>query len=107
VRWTGPWLVVAQARDRGRYLCDRGGIVLRMPMYEYRCRACGHTFDKLRAVAQADDPADCTCGSADTARLPSMIARVGSSLPMAGGSSAPAPSAGGGGGSCCGGGCCG
>lgn len=76
-----------------------------MPMYEYRCRACGHTFDRLRAAATADQPAPCDCGSDDTARLLSMIARrpAATSLPMAGGP-APAPASGGGG--CCGGGCC-
>ncbi len=77
----------------------------RMPMYEYRCRACGHTFDRLRPADEADLSAPCDCGSADTARLVSMIARrsAGATLPMAGGS-APAPAGGGGG--CCGGGCC-
>lgn len=77
-----------------------------MPMYEYRCRACGHTFDRLRPAAEADQPAACDCGSDDTSRLLSMIARrtpAGATLPMAGGST---PSAGGGGGGCCGGGCC-
>lgn len=76
----------------------------RMPMYEYRCRACGHTFDRLRPAAEAGVPAPCDCGSADTTRLMSMIARpaTGAELPMAGGGSAPA-----GGGGCCGGGCCG
>ena len=75
-----------------------------MPMYEYRCRACGHTFDRLRPASDADAPVACDCGSDDTARLMSMIARrsAGAALPMAGGS-APAASSGGG---CCGGGCC-
>lgn len=75
-----------------------------MPMYEYRCRACGHTFDRLRPASDADAPVACDCGSDDTARLMSMIARrpTGAALPMAGGSAPPAPSGGG----CCGGGCC-
>lgn len=77
-----------------------------MPMYEYRCRACGHTFDRLRPASESDAPVACDCGSDDTARLMSMIARrpAGASLPMAGGSAPSAPSSGGGG--CCGGGCC-
>lgn len=78
-----------------------------MPVYDYRCRGCGHTFDRLRPLAEADAPGPCpTCAGEDTARLPSRIARrtsVGSSLPMAGGAPSAGPSAGGG---CCGGGCC-
>lgn len=74
-----------------------------MPMYDYRCRACGHTFDRLRPASDADVAVACDCGSSDTARLVSMIARrtSGATLPMASG---PAPAGGGGG--CCGGGCC-
>ena len=76
-----------------------------MPMYEYRCRACGHTFDRLRALAEADAPAPCDCGTTDTVRLVSRVARrtpAGASLPMAGGAADTAPAGGG----CCGGGCC-
>ena len=71
-----------------------------MPLYEYRCRACGHTTELLRAPAEADAGAPCRCGATDSARLPSLISRSrGATLPMAAG---PAAS-----GSCCGGGCCG
>lgn len=70
-----------------------------MPIYEYRCRACGDTIEELRPAARADAPADCGCGQPDTVRLPSLIARGGADLPLAGGH--------GGGGGCCGGGCCG
>ena len=73
-----------------------------MPIYEYRCRACGHTLEELRPADQADAPVECGCGRSDTTRLLSLVARNSSgSLPLAGGSS------GGGGGGCCGGGCCG
>jgi putative FmdB family regulatory protein len=78
-----------------------------MPIYEYRCRACGHTSEELLSPDRADAPVDCVCGEADTVRLPSLVARsgaVGSELPMAGGGAASAAGAGGG---CCGGGCCG
>lgn len=75
-----------------------------MPIYEYRCRACGRTREELRSPNQADDPVACECGHLDSARLPSLVARsragVGggpSELPMAGGDP---------GGGCCGGGCC-
>ncbi len=70
-----------------------------MPIYEYRCRACGDTFEQLRPLGDADAPISCACGGADTTRLPSLIARGGSGeLPL---------TSGGGGGGCCGGGCCG
>jgi putative FmdB family regulatory protein len=77
-----------------------------MPIYEYRCRACGHTAEELRAPDQADAPVTCVCGRTDSVRLPSLVARssssgVGAELPMAGGGG------GAGGGGCCGGGCCG
>jgi putative FmdB family regulatory protein len=76
-----------------------------MPIYEYRCRACGHTSEELRAPDRADAPVTCACGGSDTVRLPSLVARSGAGgaageLPMAGGATA------GGGGGCCGGGCC-
>jgi putative FmdB family regulatory protein len=74
-----------------------------MPIYEYRCRACGQTSEELRSLGRADDPIDCPCGTSDSVRLPSLVARPGtggSELPMAGGT---APASGG----CCGGGCCG
>jgi putative FmdB family regulatory protein len=77
-----------------------------MPIYEYRCRACGHTSELLRPVDRADAPVDCDCGETDTVRLPSLIARgqgAGAELPMAGGAPAGGAPAGGG---CCGGGCC-
>jgi len=71
-----------------------------MPIYEYRCRTCGDTFDELRPTTEADAPVTCTCGAEDSARLPSLIARgSGAELPMSGGAE-PA------GGGCCGGGCC-
>jgi putative FmdB family regulatory protein len=76
-----------------------------MPIYEYRCRACGHTSEELRSPDLADAPVTCGCGATDSARLPSLVARgtatgVGAELPMAGGGGAAT-------GGCCGGGCCG
>ncbi|MEE4543742.1 zinc ribbon domain-containing protein [Streptomyces sp. V4-01] len=70
-----------------------------MPRYEYRCKACGTTFEMRRPMSQSDAPAPCPQGHDDTVKLLSTVA-VGSSAP------APAPSGGGGGGGCCGGGCC-
>jgi putative FmdB family regulatory protein len=77
-----------------------------MPIYEYRCRACGTTAEELRSLDRADVPTACSCGATDRVRLPSLIARgtatAGAGLPLVAGSDAPA-----GGGGCCGGGCCG
>ena len=58
-----------------------------MPIYEYRCRACGASFEELRTADHADAPVACACGEADTVRLPSLIApgAAGGELPMAGG----------------------
>ncbi|MDT0407903.1 MULTISPECIES: zinc ribbon domain-containing protein [unclassified Streptomyces] len=72
-----------------------------MPRYEYRCRACGDTFELNRPMAESGAPASCPAGHPDTVKLLSTVA-VGGRAP---GGAAPAPQGGGGG--CCGGGCCG
>ncbi|MFP8882728.1 FmdB family zinc ribbon protein [Streptomyces mangrovi] len=75
-----------------------------MPRYEFRCRACGTTFEVNRPMAESGAPASCPEGHGDTVKLLSTVAVGGAATR----SSAPAPSAGGGGGGgCCGGGCCG
>jgi putative FmdB family regulatory protein len=34
-----------------------------MPIYEYRCAACGNDFEMTRPISQASEPAPCTkCG---------------------------------------------
>ncbi|MFJ8834124.1 zinc ribbon domain-containing protein [Micromonospora aurantiaca] len=69
-----------------------------MPRYEFRCRACGDTFEVSRPMAEAAQPAACPQGHADTVKLLSMVAVTGR------GGSAPSggiPSGGG----CCGGSC--
>ncbi|BBA97184.1 hypothetical protein RVR_2812 [Actinacidiphila reveromycinica] len=73
-----------------------------MPRYEYRCKACGFTFEMRRPMSQSDAPAPCPRGHADTVKLLSTVS-VATSAPS---SSSPTPASGGGGG-CCGGGCCG
>ncbi|GLW24064.1 MULTISPECIES: FmdB family zinc ribbon protein [Microbispora] len=70
-----------------------------MPRYDYRCRACGSTFELNRPMAEAGDPAVCPSGHDDTVKLLSTIAVTGKA------SGAPAARPAGGG--CCGGGCCG
>lgn len=73
-----------------------------MPLYEYRCRACGATFDRLRSVDEADDRAVCGDGHDDTVRLMSRIAAPPTSS-VEPGSIDPGSMPGG----CCGGTCCG
>nr|MDT0658284.1 zinc ribbon domain-containing protein [Micromonospora sp. DSM 115978] len=70
-----------------------------MPRYEFRCRACGDTFEMTRPMADSAAPATCPSGHDDTVKLLSTVAVTGR-----GGSAGAAPAAGGGGG-CCGGGC--
>jgi putative FmdB family regulatory protein len=71
-----------------------------MPRYEYRCRACGDTFEVSRPMSAASQAAICPQGHADTVKLLSTVALTGGSSAAA---PAPAPRAGGGG--CCGGAC--
>ncbi|GAB3857432.1 zinc ribbon domain-containing protein [Micromonospora andamanensis] len=70
-----------------------------MPRYEFRCRACGDTFEVNRPMARAGEPAPCPQGHADTVKLLSTVAVTG----RGGGGSGAAPAPAGGG--CCGGGC--
>ncbi len=45
-----------------------------MPLYDYRCRACGHQFETL-VRSQDPAPTDCPkCGAADLERLLSVVA---------------------------------
>jgi len=71
-----------------------------MPRYEYRCRACGDTFEVSRPMAAAADATACPQGHDDTVKLLSAVAVTGTR------SAAPAPPRmQGGGGGCCGGAC--
>lgn len=72
-----------------------------MPRYEYRCRACGDTFEETRPMSEASAPIDCPSGHSDTVKLFSMVAVGG----LASTRTAMGPSASGGGGGCCGGAC--
>jgi putative FmdB family regulatory protein len=69
-----------------------------MPRYEFRCRACGDTFEVNRPMREASAPAACPAGHGDTVKLLSTVAMTGGSKSSASG---PAPSGGG----CCGGAC--
>jgi putative FmdB family regulatory protein len=66
-----------------------------MPIYEFRCRQCGDTFEVNRPMSSASDPSDCPAGHSDTVKLLTTVGvNTGASAPAAGGG-------------CCGGGCCG
>jgi putative FmdB family regulatory protein len=72
-----------------------------VPRYEYRCRACGDTFEMTRPMSESAAPCACPQGHDDTVKLLSTVSVSG--LSARGG---PAmPSGGGAGGGCCGGGC--
>jgi putative FmdB family regulatory protein len=73
-----------------------------VPTYEFRCRACGSTFDVVRPMADASAPAPCPGGHTDTVKLLTTVGLSGrAGAAPAGGGSAPA----GAGGGCCGGAC--
>lgn len=67
-----------------------------MPRYEYRCRACGDTFELTRPMSDSSAPCSCPAGHADTVRLLSTVSIGGR---------ATGTQSGGGGGGCCGGAC--
>jgi putative FmdB family regulatory protein len=68
-----------------------------VPRYEYRCRACGDTFELTRPMSDSSAPCSCPAGHEDSVRLLSTVS--------VGGRATGGPSAGGGGGGCCGGAC--
>ena len=70
-----------------------------MPRYEFRCRACGDTFELTRPMSESSAPAACPAGHDDTVKLLSTVAVGGRAAASA------MPSAGGGAGGCCGGSC--
>jgi len=69
-----------------------------MPRYEFRCRACGATFEVTRPMSESSAPCTCPDGHDDTVRLLSAVAVGGRST-----SAGPGPAASGG--RCCGGAC--
>lgn len=71
-----------------------------MPLYDYRCRTCGDTFEVRRAMVDSSAPAACPAGHNDTVKLMPLVAVGGRADAAAG--AAPAPAMGGG---CCGGAC--
>jgi putative FmdB family regulatory protein len=71
-----------------------------MPRYEYRCRACGDTFEVTRPMSESSAPSACPAGHDDTVKLLSTVAVGGRSA-----GAAPGAAPMGGGGGCCGGAC--
>ena len=49
-----------------------------MPIYEYVCNTCGHTFDKLRPMSRMDDDAPCPICESDSERKLSVFAAFSS-----------------------------
>jgi len=49
-----------------------------MPIYEYRCRTCGATFEERRPMDDADHPGACPSGHLGAARLLPVFATIGS-----------------------------
>ncbi|HET6794774.1 MAG TPA: zinc ribbon domain-containing protein [Acidimicrobiales bacterium] len=66
-----------------------------MPVYEYRCRSCGSTFEARRSMADSDAPISCPEGHQDARRLLSVFASVGAAGEASG------PGSGGGCGAAC------
>jgi len=73
-----------------------------MARYEYRCRACGDTFELSRPMSEASAPAACPAGHDDTVKLISTVA-----VNVGGAAQSKSAAASGNAGGCCGGGCCG
>jgi putative FmdB family regulatory protein len=69
-----------------------------VPRYEYRCRACGDTFELTRPMSDSSAPCTCPQGHDDTVKLLSTVA-------VGGVASGRGQVSGGGGGGCCGGAC--
>jgi putative FmdB family regulatory protein len=61
-----------------------------MPLYEYRCRTCDHTFELRRSVEDANAPVWCPDGHEGAVRLLSVFA---SSRTASGAEPAPRPAA--------------
>jgi putative FmdB family regulatory protein len=74
-----------------------------MPRYEFRCRACGDTFEVNRPMSASSAPASCPHGHDDTVKLLTTVALTGGGSTGAArpGPMAAPPSGGG----CCGGAC--
>lgn len=51
-----------------------------MPVYEYRCVQCGAEFERIRSIAQSDEPGPCPqCGGTEIKRCLSLFSAAGRS----------------------------
>jgi putative FmdB family regulatory protein len=48
-----------------------------MPIYEYKCPACGDVFEQMRPMSQATNPAPCPSCKTESPRTVSRLARAG------------------------------
>ncbi|MGH9718587.1 MAG: FmdB family zinc ribbon protein [Bryobacteraceae bacterium] len=56
-----------------------------MPLYEYRCRECGKTFEMLRRMPDADREVECPeCQCEEVERLHSTFATAACGAPRSG-----------------------
>ncbi len=83
-------------RETGRRVVVARAYPGTMPRYDYRCRACGDTFEVSRPMRDSAAPTTCPRGHTDTVKLLSTVAVTGR------GAGVPAAPSGGG---CCGGAC--
>ncbi len=68
-----------------------------MPIYEYKCGGCGHTFVRLQAIGAETKGLSCPkCESAEVERLVSGFAAGGQKSAPVGCPQGPSPSCGGG-----------
>ena len=66
-----------------------------MPIYEYKCKGCGFTFEDFRPADQADGECHCPkCGKPKADRLLSAFATGGKTAVTSGGSCVTKPSGG-------------
>jgi len=76
-----------------------------MPLYEYRCRDCGHRFEILQRLGEGAGGLACgRCGAAALDKQFSTFATASGSLAAADAAACDAPDCGAG--ACCGGGAC-
>ena len=93
--------ILGRWRSRALGILRRAGYAVFMPRYDYRCRACGDTFEVQRPMSEANANAACPAGHDDTVKLLSTVAVGGGSAAGNAGGAQPRPSGGG----CCGGSC--
>ena len=57
-----------------------------MPIYEYKCKACGERFEAIRPIGDRGKTVSCPeCGDRAAEKLPSVFAATGGCGPGSGG----------------------